>query len=83
MAKTLHFLQDEGTIDFKGKQVLELGSGVGLLGIYLGCLGANVVLTDLPVLKSLSPNNINLNREMLKGKAEWVVLNWKKNQKNE
>eukprot|EP00941_MAST-03F_sp_MAST-3F-sp1_P003058 g3058.t1 len=33
---------------WKGKRVLELGSGVGLLGIAAACLGADVVLTDLP-----------------------------------
>ena len=50
------------------------------MGIYLACLGANVVLSDLPVLKEMIEKNVNLNRELLKGKAEFAVLNWKKNE---
>ncbi len=58
--------------------MLEFGSGVGLLGIYLAALGANVVLSDLPAIKDMAERNINLNRDVLKGEAEFVVLNWKK-----
>lgn len=69
MAKALHFLSEEGTMPLQGKKLLELGSGVGLLGIYLGCLGSDVLLTDLPALKEMASRNINLNRDMLKGKV--------------
>ena len=81
MAKAFHFLQDEGTLNFQGKQMLELGSGVGLLGLYLTCLGANVVLTDLPQLKDIVERNININKDLFKGEAEFSVLNWKKHNK--
>lgn len=65
-------------MNFAGKQILELGCGVGLLSVYLGCLGANVIMTDLPPLKELIEKNININRYMLKGELEFGVLNWKK-----
>jgi hypothetical protein len=41
-----------------GANVLELGAGVGVVGTYLSCLGANILLTDLPTLvnHAISPN---------------------------
>lgn len=51
LAKALHFQHEEGIINLNKKHVLELGSGVGMLGIYLACLGARVILSDLPMLK--------------------------------
>lgn len=69
MAKCLHILQEESIINLKGKNILEFGSGVGLLGIYLSCIGANTVLSDLPQLKDIVVRNINLNRDILKGEA--------------
>ncbi len=32
----------------KGRHVVELGSGCGLVGLLLATLGAHVALTDLP-----------------------------------
>lgn len=46
--------------------MLEFGSGVGLLAIYLCSLGVNVVLSDLPQMKDMAERNINLNRDILK-----------------
>jgi tRNA1(Val) A37 N6-methylase TrmN6 len=65
-------LQEEYVIDFKGKNLWEFGSGVGLLGIYLGAMGANIVLSDLPQLKNMIERNINLNKNMLKGSVSFV-----------
>lgn len=56
--------------------MLELGCGVGMLGIYLACLGSNVLMSDVSVLKDLVERNININRKMLKGNPEFVVINW-------
>lgn len=69
MAKTLHWLKEEGEFDFKGKNIIDIGSGVGLLGLYLAALGANVTLCDVPVMRDLIEKNIKINREMLKGKV--------------
>lgn len=41
-----------------GAAVVELGAGVGVVGTYLACVGANVLLTDLPTLvdHAVAPN---------------------------
>lgn len=54
MSKALHFMQEEGSLNLAGKRLLEFGSGAGFLGIYLGCIGANVLLTDLPPIKEMA-----------------------------
>lgn len=54
LAKTLHYMQDETLMRLTGKNVLELGAGVGLVGIYLACLGSNVVMADLPALRDMA-----------------------------
>ena len=53
MAKSLHHLKDEGEFSLSGKSVLELGCGVGLVGLYLAALGTNVALVDTPVIRDL------------------------------
>lgn len=53
MAKTLHWMKEEGEFDLKGKNIIDIGSGVGLLGLYLAALGANVTLCDVPVMRDL------------------------------
>ncbi|KAM9319914.1 elongation factor Ts, mitochondrial [Gastrophryne carolinensis] len=35
-------------LDFKGKKIIELGAGTGVVGILLSLLGGQVTLTDLP-----------------------------------
>jgi predicted nicotinamide N-methyase len=53
----------EGTLDVKGKRVLEIGSGTGLAGIACEKMGAKeVVLTDFHenTLKNLT-NNVHVN----------------------
>jgi predicted nicotinamide N-methyase len=50
----------------KGKRVLELGAGCGLVGIAAGVLGAKeVVLTDLPYCLPLMKKNVNFHQEMV------------------
>jgi len=51
------------------KNILELGCGVGFLGIYLATLGNKVILSDLPSMKELVERNIGLNKSLIKGKA--------------
>lgn len=55
-------------VEVKGKRILELGSGTGLVGIACSKLGANVTVTDLrEALPFLSKNidvNFDLNRNL-------------------
>ena len=55
-----------------------MGCGLGFLGIYLGCLGANVFMADVPSVKDLAERNININKKLLKGKVEFITANWYK-----
>ena len=49
----------------KSKSVLELGSGIGLVGIAASLLGANeCILTDLPYTIDLMKRNIELNTSL-------------------
>ncbi|KAL4182730.1 hypothetical protein AMTRI_Chr11g151680 [Amborella trichopoda] len=51
------FLDDDAKVVVKGKRILELGSGTGMVGVAAAMLGAHVTMTDLPhVLPNLSFN---------------------------
>jgi len=53
LAKALHYLTEEGVLNVHNKTILELGCGVGLLGIYLAAIGNKVIMSDLPAIKDL------------------------------
>ena len=57
LSEYLHFIK----ADWCSVDVLELGCGPGLCGIYLGLLGASCVLTDLDDVVKLTKRNIDLN----------------------
>jgi predicted RNA methylase len=59
-----------------GTNILDLGCGTGLLGVYLCCLGANTFLADVPSVRDLAERNISLNKNLLKGKSEFISVNW-------
>ncbi|KAK6291611.1 hypothetical protein J4Q44_G00373950 [Coregonus suidteri] len=64
-------------IDLKGKQVLELGSGTGLVSIIASLLGAQVTATDLPdVLSNLRYNLLRNTRGRSKYTPEVTALAW-------
>ncbi|CAL1597875.1 unnamed protein product [Knipowitschia caucasica] len=76
-AVVLSMYLELGSVELKGKSVLELGAGTGLVGIVAALLGANVTITDRePALDSLSTNvKTNLPADML-GSASVSELTW-------
>jgi len=59
------YLEHRGHLD--GKRVLELGSGVGLVGISCGVLGAAVTMTDLDYVMDSLNHNIDKNKASISG----------------
>ncbi len=55
---------------------MELGCGVGLLGIYLGTLGCKVMMVDGAGLKEMVERNVRINADVVVGKVEFAVANW-------
>ncbi|KAF2680963.1 hypothetical protein K458DRAFT_406732 [Lentithecium fluviatile CBS 122367] len=80
LAKRLHTFE----IVQAGKdtpQVLELGSGTGLVGLAMAALGADVVLTDLPSIYQNLAHNAHTNSEVVRqngGSTRTGVLDWNK-----
>jgi predicted RNA methylase len=60
----------------QGKAILDLGCGVGFVGVYLACLGCQVILADFPSMKDLAERNIGINKPLFKGKIDFTVANW-------
>ncbi|KAG5481536.1 hypothetical protein LSCM1_05555 [Leishmania martiniquensis] len=64
-----------------GKNIVELGAGVGCLGIALAMGGARVVITDLKELLPLMEYNVRLNEKRVQtrsgGVGLCVALQWK------
>ncbi|KAJ7162531.1 putative methyltransferase-domain-containing protein [Mycena crocata] len=70
-----HYLVKQGPGALEGKNVLELGSGTGLVGLVAAMLGArNVCLTDQTPLLSIIRENVALNN--LSSLCKVVELNW-------
>ncbi|XP_071972130.1 protein N-lysine methyltransferase METTL21D isoform X2 [Engystomops pustulosus] len=61
---------------FKGRHVVELGSGTGIVGIMASTLGANVTVTDLEDLQHLMKANITSNSALISGSCQAKVLKW-------
>ncbi|XP_051892405.1 protein-lysine methyltransferase METTL21D isoform X2 [Pristis pectinata] len=61
---------------FSGKNVVELGSGTGVVGLMASALGANVIVTDLEELQDLLNINIKDNMHLVTGSIQAKVLKW-------
>lgn len=55
---------------------VELGCGVGVLGIALAMAGANVIMTDLEHITPLAQENADLNSAVTKGDLKVVTFPW-------
>ncbi|XP_053171803.1 EEF1A lysine methyltransferase 3-like [Scomber japonicus] len=52
---------EEQSVEFKGKRIIELGAGTGVVGIVAARLGAVVTLTDLPLALPQLETNVSAN----------------------
>lgn len=64
--------------EFRGKRILELGSGAGLLGLCVAAVGGHVLLTDLPsvVDESLRPNILRNKSQSASGNVDVDAPTW-------
>lgn len=73
----IDFVQSTLRDEISGKRVLELGAGVGLLGLAIKCLGAgNVVMTDNESTLELLRLNVAANLAAVGGAVAAAKLDW-------
>lgn len=53
----------------EGQRVLELGSGTGIVGLVISCLGADVTLTDLDIVLPTLQGNVEKNTELIRSRG--------------
>ncbi|CAN9512300.1 unnamed protein product [Ophioblennius macclurei] len=53
---------EQQRVELRGKRILELGAGTGVVGIAAARLGAEVTLTDLPVALTHLEANVSMNK---------------------
>ncbi|KAG5274869.1 hypothetical protein AALO_G00141040 [Alosa alosa] len=76
---------EEKRFPLKGKKIIELGAGTGIVGILAARLGADVTITDLPLAVPQLQSNVSANTPS----GGWpsveptvVPLSWGQDQKN-
>mmetsp|Transcript_29512 Transcript_29512/g.53734 ORF Transcript_29512/g.53734 Transcript_29512/m.53734 type:complete len:487 (+) Transcript_29512:60-1520(+) len=75
MMKFLDWSETQGYWSVKDLEVLELGSGTGLVGVKMAALGARVTLTDNQT-QSLWLSQQNIERNKLQERASVELLDW-------
>ncbi|KAJ7499226.1 putative methyltransferase-domain-containing protein [Mycena latifolia] len=68
------YLVKQGPNSLQGKNVLELGSGTGLVGLVAAMLGGSVCLTDQAPLLNIMRENVAINK--LSARCAVAELNW-------
>uniref|UniRef100_A0A023F945 Putative n2n2-dimethylguanosine trna methyltransferase n=1 Tax=Triatoma infestans TaxID=30076 RepID=A0A023F945_TRIIF len=68
----------------KGRKIIELGAGLGCVGIAAACYGGDVILTDLPDVVPQLLKTIDLNRTAWsdRGQVNAAALTWGQNKQN-
>ncbi|GJQ69225.1 hypothetical protein Trydic_g6374 [Trypoxylus dichotomus] len=79
LAKYLEELYKRDPQFLQGINVLELGAGLGPVGLVAASLGANVMLTDLSEAIPLLRFNINKNKSLCRGSVRCAILKWGEN----
>lgn len=75
----LYRIACESAVLVKGKRVLELGCGTGIVGITAACMGAMAVLTDTAAVVQHAQQNVERNASLIKakeGSAQCATLVW-------
>ncbi|XP_063476141.1 EEF1A lysine methyltransferase 3 isoform X2 [Symphalangus syndactylus] len=62
-------------VDFRGKKVIELGAGTGIVGILAALQGGDVTITDLPLALEQIQGNVQANVPA-GGQAQVRALSW-------
>ncbi|XP_032501746.1 EEF1A lysine methyltransferase 3 [Phocoena sinus] len=62
-------------VDFRGKKVIELGAGTGIVGILAALQGGDVTITDLPLVLEQIQGNVQANVPA-GGGAQVRALSW-------